>query len=185
MASQTRPFFEEQHIGLHTLGVEQAGGQAQQGVHIALVQQLLANGFARAAFKQHVVGQDHRRAAVGGEQRLDVLHKVELLVAGGGPEVVALNGVFLGAGAAVFTHDDGAALLAKRRVGQHHLKTLARVGRQRIAHYHGHRFFGANAVQHHVDRALPVAPLRAASGRPSRWCGLTMAHTRAVPCTSS
>jgi hypothetical protein len=82
-----------------------------------------------------------------------VLHKVELLVAGGGPEVVALDGVFLGAGAAVFTHDDGAALLAKRRVGQHHLKALAGVSRQRVAHHHGHRFFRANAVQHHVHGA--------------------------------
>ena len=71
---------EEQHIGLHALGVEQARGQAQQRVHIALVQQLLADGFARAAFKQHVVGQHHSRAAMGGQQGLDVLHKVELLI---------------------------------------------------------------------------------------------------------
>ena len=63
------------------------------------------------------------------------------LVAVGGPEVVALDGVFLGAGAAVFTHDDGAALLAKRRVGQHHLKTLAGVCGQCITHNHRHRFF--------------------------------------------
>ena len=30
---------EEQHICFHALGVEQAGGQAQQGVDVAVVQQ--------------------------------------------------------------------------------------------------------------------------------------------------
>jgi hypothetical protein len=55
---------KEQHVGLHALRVEQARGQAQQGVHVALVQQLFADGFARAAFEEHVVGQHHRGAAV-------------------------------------------------------------------------------------------------------------------------
>jgi len=87
---------------------------------------------------------------VGGQQGLDVLHKVELLVAGGGPEVVTLDGVFFGAGAAIFAHDDGAALLAERRVGQHHVKTLAGVGAQSVGHHHRHRGFGANAVQQQI-----------------------------------
>jgi hypothetical protein len=137
------------------LGVKQAGGQAQQRVHIAFVQQLFADGFARTAFKQHVVGQHHRRAAMGFEQRFDVLHKVQLLVAGGGPKVVALDGVFFGAGAPVFAHDDGAAFLAKRRVGQHHVKPLAGVCSQRVAHHHRHRLFRANAVQQQVHGRQP------------------------------
>jgi hypothetical protein len=43
----------------------------------------------RAALEEHVVGQDHRGAAVLLEDGEDVLEEVELLVAGAGPEVVA------------------------------------------------------------------------------------------------
>jgi hypothetical protein len=79
--------------------------------------------------------------------------KVELLVAGGGPEVVALDGVLLGAVRPSSPTIIGAALLAEGRVGQHHVEALAGVGRQRVAHHDGHRFVAANAVQHHVHRA--------------------------------
>jgi hypothetical protein len=43
---------EEEDVGLDTLGVEDAGGQAQQGVHVALVQQFAADDLARAALKE-------------------------------------------------------------------------------------------------------------------------------------
>ena len=80
---------EEQHVGLHALGVEDAGRQAQQGVDVALVQQPPPDRLARAALEQHVVRHHDRGAAVDLQQCLDVLEEVELLVAGGGPEVVA------------------------------------------------------------------------------------------------
>jgi hypothetical protein len=83
---------EEQYVRLHALGVEQAGGQ---GVNVALVQELAADGFAGAAFEQDVVGYDHGGAAVLPEQGFDVLDKVELFVRGSGPEVTALDDVAL------------------------------------------------------------------------------------------
>ncbi len=79
--------------------------------------------------------------------------KVQLLVAGGGPEVVALHDVFLGGGLAVFAHDHCAALLAEGRIGQHHVEALAGVGGQRVGHTHRHALLRANAVQHQVHRA--------------------------------
>ena len=42
---------EEQHIRLDALGVEDAGGQAQNGVQVAFLQQLAPHCFACAAFK--------------------------------------------------------------------------------------------------------------------------------------
>jgi hypothetical protein len=55
---------EEEHVGLDALRVEDAGRQAQEGVHVALVQELAAHDLARAALEEHVVGHDDRRAAV-------------------------------------------------------------------------------------------------------------------------
>src|ERR1019366_1411195 len=75
---------EEEHVGLDALGVEDAGGQAEQGMDIAIVEEALADGFAGAALKQDVVGQDDGGASVDLEQAADVLEEVELLVAGGG-----------------------------------------------------------------------------------------------------
>jgi hypothetical protein len=61
-------------------------------------------GAAGAAFEEHVVGNDHRGPVIGLEQRLDVLHKVELLVGGGGPEVVPFIGDGFSAHIALFSN---------------------------------------------------------------------------------
>ena len=76
---------EEEDVRLHALRVEDAGGQAQQGVHVGLLEQFAPDGLARAAFEQHVVRHHHRRAAVLLEDGEDVLEEVELLVAGASP----------------------------------------------------------------------------------------------------
>jgi len=93
--------------------------------------------------------------------------KVQLLVAGGGPEVVALHDVFLGGGLAVFAHDHRAALLAEGRIGQHHVEALAEVGSQRVGHAHRRALLGADAMEHQVHRAharLALHQLPAAEG---------------------
>jgi len=109
---------EEEDVGLDSLGVEDAGGQAQEGVDVGLLEQLAADGLARAALEEHVVGQHDGRAAVLLEDGEDVLEEVELLVAGAGPEIVAVDDErFLGLLAGLV--DDGdAALLAEGRIGQ-------------------------------------------------------------------
>jgi hypothetical protein len=62
------------------LGVEDAGGQAQQGVNIGLLEELAADGLAGAAFEKDVVGQDNRGAAMLVEDGKNVLEEIELLV---------------------------------------------------------------------------------------------------------
>ncbi|MND55561.1 hypothetical protein D3C80_466490 [compost metagenome] len=80
---------EEEHIGLDPLGVEDAGGQTQDGVQVALVHQIAAHLGTDPGFKQHVVGQHHGGAATGLEATIDVLQEGELLVAGLVGEIVA------------------------------------------------------------------------------------------------
>ena len=73
---------EENHVGLDALGIEHAGGQAQYRVQVGVLQELAADGFARAALEQHVVRNDHGGASGGLEHRANVLHEIELLVRG-------------------------------------------------------------------------------------------------------
>jgi hypothetical protein len=73
---------EEEDVGLDAVAIKDTGGQARQGMHVALVQRLPAHRFPRAAFELAVVGHPDRGAAVDFEHRFDVLHEVELLVAG-------------------------------------------------------------------------------------------------------
>ena len=95
---------EEEHVGLHPLGVEDACGQAQERVHVCLLEQFAPDGFARAAFEQNVVRQHHRRAPVLLEDGEDVLEEIELLVARGRPEIVAIDDErFLACSPASFT----------------------------------------------------------------------------------
>ena len=42
---------EENHVRLDALGIEHAGRQAQYRVQVGIFQELLADGFARAAFE--------------------------------------------------------------------------------------------------------------------------------------
>src|SRR5690606_16254723 len=113
-------------VGFYAVGVENAGGQTQDGVHIGGFEQLFADAFAGSAFEEHVIGQDYGGQAGGFEHAPDVLHKVELLVAGGGPEILAVVGeVFF----FLFAFGVGkglAAFLAERRVGQHVIVALRR-----------------------------------------------------------
>jgi len=46
---------EEQHIGFYALSIKDAGGQAQDGVQVALVHQVAAHVGADASFEQHVI----------------------------------------------------------------------------------------------------------------------------------
>jgi len=85
-------------------------------VNVGLLEQFAPDGFARAAFKEHIVRQHHRRATVLLEDGEDVLEEIELLVARARPEIVAVNDQrFLGRFARLV--DDGyAALLAEGRI---------------------------------------------------------------------
>ena len=76
-------------VRLHALRIEDAGGQAQERMHVGLLEQFAPDGFARAAFKVHVVRQHHRRAPVLLEDGEDVLEEIELLVARARPDCAA------------------------------------------------------------------------------------------------
>ena len=85
------------------------------------MQEAFANGFAGATFEQHIVGQNDDGAAVDLEQAADVLEEVELLVAGGGPEIVAQNLLALLHLVAILIDNRDAGLLAEWRIGEHHV----------------------------------------------------------------
>ena len=78
---------EEEHVGLDALGIEDACGQAENGVQIEVLQQLLADGFTSIALKQHVVWQHHSSTTRIFQQHHDMLQEVELVVLGLDKEV--------------------------------------------------------------------------------------------------
>lgn len=102
-----RLLVEEDDVRLDPLGVEQAGGEAQQGVHVAFMQELLADGLTCSALEEHVVRHHYGGPAMLFEQGFDVLDEVELLVGGGGPEVLTFDGLLLSVGPAIFADDGG------------------------------------------------------------------------------
>src|SRR2546426_11759044 len=69
---------EEQDVRFHALRVEDAGRQAQQRMHVRLLQELATDRFTGAAFEQHVVGEDHSGSAVLIQDSEDMLQKIEL-----------------------------------------------------------------------------------------------------------
>ncbi len=58
-------FGEEQHVGLDTLRIEDAGRQAQDGVPVALVHQVTADISTDTGLEQHGDREHHSGAATG------------------------------------------------------------------------------------------------------------------------
>ena len=148
---------EEQDVCLDALGVEDAGGEPQQGVNVRLLQQLPPHGLARSALEQHVVGNDDGAAAVDLEQALDVLEEVQLLVLRRCPEVGALVGLVLLFQVSLFVHDGYGRFLPEWRIGQQQAHAIAIAGRARqavLARDDGARVC-VDAVEHQVHDAEP------------------------------
>ena len=142
---------EEEHIGLHALGVEDAGGQAQDGVQVALVHQVGADLPAGVALEQHVVRHHHSGAAAGLEGAVDVLQKAELLVAGGEGEVGARRQPAALFGAEGWVGEDECrTLLAERFALLPKRVAVADTGGLRV---------GIEPVQHQVHQRQPVGVL--------------------------
>ena len=140
-------FFKKQHVGFDALGVEDAGGQPEDGVQAAFVHQVAAHVGAYAGFKQHVVGQHHGGAATVFEVAHDVLQKGQLLVAGDKRQVISRGA------AAAFGG-------AKGRVAQHHVAVGqgAACAGQGVAQVHHALVVAFHAVQQAVhQRQAPGA----------------------------
>lgn len=73
---------EEQHVGFHAVGVENAGGQAQDGMQVVILHQLVPHLFGGAAIGEHAVRQHHAHAPARAHDGHDVLEEVHLIVAG-------------------------------------------------------------------------------------------------------
>ena len=134
---------EEEHVRLDALRVEDARRQAQDGVQVALLHEVAADGLTVAIGEKDIVGQDDggARLAVMLEAAVDVLEEVELLVARRVGEVVARRAL-------------AALLRAERRIRQYDiiiLEALAKVG-QRVAEVD----WAVDAVQHGVHEREAV-----------------------------
>ncbi len=81
------------------------------------MQEFTAHGLPCPAFKEDIIRHHDAAAAVLHQQGFDMLDKVELLIGGGGPEVLPLDNFRLLGGLAVFADNGGAALLAERGIG--------------------------------------------------------------------
>ena len=113
--------------------VEDTGGQAEDGMQIGGFQQLAADDLTGAAFKQHIVRNDHGGSAGGFHDGVDVLDEVELFVGAGGPEVLAVVDQILVFLFALLVGDGDGRLLAEGRVGQDVVHTVAGIGEQGVA----------------------------------------------------
>ena len=81
-----------------------------------------------------------------------MLQKVQLLVGGGRPEVLALIGERFFVSLAFVVDDGDTAFLAKGRIGEHYIKAITRIADQAVTHL-DRTFLTADAVQIKIHRA--------------------------------
>ena len=105
---------KEEHIGLDSLGVEDARGQAQQRVNVAVLQQPSPHSLACSALEEDVIRHHNRRPAVDLEQIADVLQEVELLVGCCGPEIISVIRKRFSLGLVLIIHNGDAALFYQK-----------------------------------------------------------------------
>jgi len=160
------PAVEEEHIGFHSLGIEDARRQTQQGVHVAALQQIAPHRLPRPALEEDIVRHHNGCSAVGLEHGSHVLEEVELLVGGGGSEVLAAVGLRLAALLGPAVGDGDAALLAEGGIGKDDVHLIALFLKQGVGHLYG-AFLAADAVQVEIHGAQPghaVHDVRAPEG---------------------
>ena len=78
-----------------------------------------------------------------------MLQEVQLLVRCGRPEVLPLIRKRFFVRLSLFIHNGDAALLAERRIGQHHVEPVARIGSKTVANNY-RTVISANAMQEHI-----------------------------------
>ena len=86
----------------------------------ALLKKITPHLLAGTALEQNVVRDHHGGAAVDLQQRVNVLHEIELLIAGGGPEIFAEDDLVVLLRVALLVDEKQALLLAERRIGKDH-----------------------------------------------------------------
>src|SRR5438132_7557696 len=101
-------------------------------MHIALLQQFAPDGLTGTTLEKHIIRHDNSGTTINLEQRLDMLDKVQLLVAGAGPEVVAHDHAGLALLASLLVDKGHAAFTPKRWIGQHDIEILPWVTAQTI-----------------------------------------------------
>lgn len=108
---------EEEDVRFDALGVEDAGGESEDGVEVALVHQVLPDSPSFPVGEEHVVREDDGCASAAFEAAVNVLKEVQLLVRGFEGEIVAGRALpaFLGPKGRVCQHDViSVELLAQR-----------------------------------------------------------------------
>ena len=101
-------------------------------MQIGCFQQLFTNRLPCSTFEQHVIGYHHSRLSCGFQHRTDMLHKVQLFVAGGSPEILTVIGQVVFFLFPLFVGKGLAALFAEWRIGQYIIVSSGRSGYQRI-----------------------------------------------------
>src|SRR6266511_5160895 len=106
---------KEKNVRLDALRVEQTSRKTEKRVDFAFVQQLPSNRLPCAAFEEDIIRHNDCRPAVLLQQRFDVLEKIELLVRGRLPEIIALDDLRFSRHFAVIGHNGRAAFFTKGR----------------------------------------------------------------------
>src|SRR5437867_2046416 len=82
----------------------------------AFLQKIAAHLLARASFEEYIVRHDDACSPVDSEQRIYVLHEIELLVTGRRPEVLAHDDLIVLLGIAFLVDEQQALLLTEWRI---------------------------------------------------------------------
>lgn len=127
-----RTVVKEEHVRFHAIGVEDARRQAENRVKLRCLHELLPHRFTGAALEEHVVRQHHSGATRGLEHRADVLKEVKLLVARGGPEILAVVNEVLLLLLTFFVRESHRALFAEGRIGEDVVDVLRWRRNQRV-----------------------------------------------------
>ena len=112
---------EEEDVRLHSLGVEDPGGESQQRMDIGLLEKLPADCLPCPSLEEDIIRKHHGGAAMLLEDREDVLEEVELLVACAGPEVIAVDREGVLRLLSIGSDDRNTAFFPKGRIGKNHV----------------------------------------------------------------
>ena len=110
--------------------IEDAGGQAENCMQIAGLQEFPADDLTCAAFEQYVVRDHDGGLARRFQERVDMLDKVQLLVRTGGPEILPVIDQLVFLLLPLLISEGEGGFFPEGRIGHHIVHAVARVSQQ-------------------------------------------------------
>ena len=105
---------EKEHVCFHSIRIKYPCRKTENSVKITVMKNLLTDNLSCTSLKKHIIWKDYGCPSVHLEERVNMLDKIQLFIARGGPEVRSFDTIIIFSFFSVFCREFMSTLRPKR-----------------------------------------------------------------------